>query len=177
MIEQIVTVLLNCWRSIIAWAILDEEQVGFIRKLGRPHRYMTAGWNWKIPIIEEACIEDGRVYPYLLDPQSLQTGDNHPVVVRMSVTCQVIDVVQYVTSVYDGRANIQDVAAGILGDVIASADLGEVLSGEVLPRVLRRVRTQAKKWGMKIDAVKFVDAARTRSFRLWQSTFQSTGQD
>jgi hypothetical protein len=30
---------------------------------------------------------------------------------------------------------------------------------------------------MAVDSVKFVDAAQTRSLRLWQSTFASAGQD
>jgi regulator of protease activity HflC (stomatin/prohibitin superfamily) len=176
-IQQILAFLLESWRFLICWAILDQEHRGFIRRLGRPHRRMRPGWNWKWPVLERAETEDGRAYAYLLDPQSLQTGDQRAVVLRLSVTCRVVNVQKYVLSVYDGRTNIQDVAAGELGDVVAASDLGEVLSGEILPEVLRRVRAVAKKWGMAVDSVKFVDAAQTRSLRLWQSTFQATGQD
>ena len=98
-------------------------------------------------------------------------------VLRLSVTCRIVNLRRYVGSVYDGRSNVQDVAAGELGDVVAASDLGEVLSGEILPEVLRRVRAVAKKWGMQVDSVKFVDNCQTRSLRLWQSTFASAGQD
>jgi regulator of protease activity HflC (stomatin/prohibitin superfamily) len=177
MVQQILAFLLDFWRFLACWAILDAEQLGFIRRLGVPRRKMKSGWNWKWPVIEEAAIEDGRAYAYILDPQSLQTGDGKAVVLRLSVTCRVVNVKRYVLSVYDGRSNVQDVAAGELGDVVAASDLGEVLSGEILPEVLRRVRAVARKWGMRVDSVKFVDAAQTRSLRLWQSTFQTTGQD
>ncbi len=177
MIQQILSFLLDSWRFLICWAILDQEQLGFIRRLGRPHRDMAAGWNWKWPVLERAETEDARAYAYILDPQSLQTGDGRPVVLRLSVTCRVTNVRRYVLSVYDGRSNVQDVAAGQLGDVVAASDLAEVLSGEILPEVLKRVRAVAKKWGMQVDSVKFVDAAQTRSLRLWQSTFTSAGQD
>lgn len=177
MIQQILAFLLESWRFLICWAILDQEQLGFIRRTGRPHRKMNPGWNWKWPVFERAETEDGRAYAYILDPQSLQTGDGKAVVLRLSVTCRVTNVRRYVLSVYDGRSNVQDVAAGELGDVVAASDLGEVLSGEILPEVLRRVRAVARKWGMRVDSVKFVDAAQTRSLRLWQSTFTSAGQD
>lgn len=177
MIQQILSFLLESWRFLICWAILDQEQLGFIRRVGRPHRKMKPGWNWKWPVFERAETEDGRAYAYILDPQSLQTGDGRAVVLRLSVTCRVMNIRRYVLSVYDGRSNVQDVAAGELGDVVAASDLGEVLSGEILPEVLRRVRAVARKWGMRVDSVKFVDAAQTRSLRLWQSTFTSTGQD
>jgi regulator of protease activity HflC (stomatin/prohibitin superfamily) len=177
MIQQILSFLLESWRFFICWAILDQEQLGFIRRLGRPHRDMKPGWNWKIPALERAETEDGRAYAYILDPQSLQTGDGRPVVLRLSVTCRVTNIRRYVLSVYDGRSNVQDVAAGELGDVVAASDLGAVLSGEILPEVLLRVRRVARKWGMRVDSVKIVDAAQTRSLRLWQSTFASAGQD
>lgn len=179
MIQQILSFLLDFWRLFAFWAIRDVSigQIGFIQRLGSPRRTLRPGWNWKWPVIEEAVLEDGRAYAYLLDPQSLQTGDGKAVVVRLSVTCRITRPRTYVGSVYDGRTNIQDVAAGELGDVVAASDAGEVLSGEILPEVLRRVRRVARKWGMRIDSVKLVDAAQTRSLRLWQSTFQSTGQD
>lgn len=179
MIQQILSFLLDFWRLLAFWAIRDRSigQIGFIVRLGAPRRTMKPGWNWKWPVIEEAVLEDGRAYAYILDPQSLQTGDGKAVVLRLSVTCRITNVRRYVGSVYDGRSNVQDVAAGELGDIVAASDAGEVLSGEILPEVLKRVRAVAKKWGMVVDSVKFVDAAQTRSLRLWQSTFASAGQD
>lgn len=179
MIQQILALLLDFWRLLAFWAIRDRSigQVGFIVRLGQPTRTLKPGWNWKWPLIEEATLEDGRAYAYILDPQSLQTGDGRAVVLRLSVTCRITNVRRYVGAVYDGRSNVQDVAAGELGDVVAASDAHEVLNGEILPEVLRRVRAVARKWGVTVDSVKLVDAAQTRSLRLWQSTFQSAGQD
>jgi regulator of protease activity HflC (stomatin/prohibitin superfamily) len=176
-LSKLVDLIVSAWQLCACWAILDQERLGFIRRLGRPHRKMQPGWNWKLPLLEQAVDDDARAYAYILDPQSLQTGDGKAVVLRLSVTCRVVNIQRYWMSVYDGRSNIQDVAAGELGDVVASSDIGEVLSGEVLPEVLRRVRKIAKRWGMRVDSVKFVDAAQTRSLRLWQSQFTSSGQD
>jgi regulator of protease activity HflC (stomatin/prohibitin superfamily) len=177
MIQQILSFLKETWRFFIFWAVLDQEQLGFIRRLGRPNRKMHPGWNWKWPVIEQAETEDGRAYAYILDPQSLQTGDGVALVLRLSVVVRVTNVRKYYLTVSDGRSNVQDVAAGELADVVAGSDADLVLCGEILPEVLRRVRRVARKWGIRVDSVKFVDAARTRSLRLWQSTFSSAGQD
>ena len=179
MIQQILSFLVEFGRFFAFWAIRNKsiKQLGFIEFLGRPVRTMKYGWNGKWPVFEEAVLEDGRAYAYILDPQSLQTGDGKAVVLRLSVTCRIVNLRRYVGSVYDGRSNVQDVAAGELGDVGAASDVGAVLCGEILPEVLRRVRAVAKKWGMQVDSVKFVDNCQTRSLRLWQSTFTSSGQD
>lgn len=177
MIQQIIAFLTEWWRLLACWAILDQEHRGFVRRLGRPHRRLVAGWNWKWPVIEKPESEDGRAYAYILDPQSLQSGDKVDLVLRLSVVARVTNVQRYFMSVCDGRSNIQDVAAGELGDVVASSDADEILSGEILPLVLERVQKVAKRWGMRIESVKFVDRTRAPSFRVWQSTFQSAGQD
>ena len=186
-ISKLVDLVASAWRLFACWAILDAEYSGFIRTLGRtsgkkvlwaqPGRKMKPGWNWKWPILESPVTEDARAYAYILDPQSLQTGDGVALVLRLSVTVRVTNVKRYWMSVADGRSNVQDMAAGELGDVVAGSDAGEVLSGEVLPTVLARVQKLARQWGMTVDSVKFVDAARTRSLRLWQSNFTAAGQD
>jgi regulator of protease activity HflC (stomatin/prohibitin superfamily) len=187
-ISKLVDLIASAWRLFAFWAILDAEYSGFIRTLGRtggakvlwclqPGRKMKPGWNWKCPVLESPVTEDARAYAYILDPQSLQTGDGVPLVLRLSVTVRVTNVKRYWMSVADGRSQVQDMAAGELGDVVASSDAAEVLSGEVLPTVLERVQKLARQWGMAVDSVKFVDAARTRSIRLWQSNFAAAGQD
>ena len=54
MIQQILSFLLQSWRFLVCWAVLDQEQLGFVRRLGRPNRKMKPGWNWKWPVIEQA---------------------------------------------------------------------------------------------------------------------------
>lgn len=176
-ISKLVDLIASAWRLFACWAILDAEFKGFIRRLGVPQRALKKGWNWKWPVLESPVTEDARAYAYILDPQSLQTGDGVALVLRLSVTVRVTNVKRYWMSVADGRSNVQDMAAGELGDVVASSDAGAVLCGEVLPEVLGRVQKLARQWGMTVDSVKFVDAARTRSLRLWQSNFVAAGQD
>lgn len=177
MIAQIFQFIAQFWRLLLPWCVLDSEQVGFVRRLGVPRRTLLPGLSWKIPLLESADIEDGRSYVYILDPQSVRTVDGAQVVVRISVSTRVVDAQRYFLEVYDGRSNVQDVACGELADAIQGATSEDVLSGRVLVGVIRRVRQQARRWGMRVDSIKFVDAVESTSVRLWQSNFTSAGQD
>lgn len=177
MFAQILQFIAQFWRALIPWVVLNAEQVGFIRHLGIPRRQLKPGLTWKWPVIQTAEVEDGRAYPQILDPQSLRTLDGVQVVVRISVTCRVVDAQKYFLNVYDGRSNIQDAAGGELSDVVQSNTAEDVQSGAVLKPILKRVRAVAAKWGMRVDAVKFIDASESTSYRLWQSQLTSSGQE
>lgn len=177
MISQILQFFAQFWRQLIFWAVMDSEQVGFVRRVGVPNREMSPGWNWKWPLIETAEIEDAREYTLVLDPQSLRTRDGIDVVVRASVTCQVFDAQKYVLGVYDGRTNVQDLVGGELGTLVQERRSSSVLGGKILPALLHRSRKVARKWGIEIVAVKLLDSARSPSMRLWQNQITSSGQE
>ena len=177
MIKQILDFLIQFWAYLRFWDILNQEDVGVIRCNGLVQRDMRPGWNWRLPIFESAVIFDGREGTYVLDPQSLITADGKARVLRLKVTCQVIDARAHLLNVYDPHNNIQDVAAGELGDAVRAALAAEVDSGAVLKRVSRRTQACGRKWGMKITDVQFLECSSARSFRLWQNTFAATGQE
>lgn len=177
MLAQLFAFLSQFWRILIPWVVCDAEQVGFVRRLGVPRRKLAPGLNWKWPVLECGELEDARPYSYILDPQSVRSADGVDLVVRISVTCHVVDAQKYFLNVYDGRANIQDMACGELAQAVQRAKSRDVLSGKVLDGVLRSAQRTARRWGMRIDDLKFVDASTAPSVRLWQSSFTSAGQD
>lgn len=175
-LDQIIALLQAFGDWLRFWVVVDQEQVGFIRRLGKHGRELTPGLHWKWPLLERAELEDGRPYVYLLDPQSLTTADGAMVVVRLTVTVTVVDVRRYFAAVYDGRQNVQDVAAGELGEAVRAAELSAVQGDAVIKRVAKRLRAAAKDWGMSVSDVRFVDCARARSYRLWQTQTTGAGQ-
>lgn len=175
-IDQIIALLQAFGDFLRFWVVVDQEQLGFIRRLGKHGRELTPGLHWKWPVLERAEVEDGRPYVYLLDPQSLTTSDGLMVVVRLTVTVTVVDVRRYFASVYDGRQNVQDVAAGELGEAVRAATAQDVQGAMVARRVARRLKAAAGEWGMAVSDVRFVDCARARSLRLWQTQTSSAGQ-
>ncbi len=177
MLAQLFQFIAQFWRLLLPWVVRDTEQVGFVRRLGVPQRDLKPGLNWKWPLLESPEVESGRAWPQILDPQSLRTIDGVQVVVRISVTCRIVDAQKYFLSVEDGRGNIQDVAGGELADVVQGATADDVQSGRVLKPVLTKVRKRACEWGMRAISVKFIDASESTSYRLWQSQLTSTGQE
>ena len=159
------------------WAIVEQEQLAFVRRWGVHHRQLSPGWGWKWPIWETVEYEDGRAYPYVLDPQSLDTKDNVSIVVKLGLTVTVVDPRKYYAGVFDGRANIQDVASGALGDYVREATWEEVRGKKVLQQVSRTVRAAAAKWGMEVSDVRFIDCTKAPSFRLWNTNTASAGQE
>jgi regulator of protease activity HflC (stomatin/prohibitin superfamily) len=176
-ITQLLQFLANFWRQLAFWAVLDSEQVGFIRRVGVPAREMAPGWNWKWPVLESAEVEDSREYCVCTDPQSLVCKDGVAVVVRLTATCNVYDAQKYLLEVCDGRTNIQDLLVGELSWLVQRRPSEVVLSGKMMPDLERRAAKAARKWGIHVASVRVLDAARARSVRLWQSTLTSSGQE
>lgn len=177
MISQILNFLAQFWRQLLFWAVLNSEQVGFIRRNGVPHRDMVPGLNWKWPVIEGPETEDGREYCVCTDPQSLICKDGVAVVMRLTATCSVFDARRYLLEVCDGRTNIQDLLVGELSWLVQRRPSSIVLSGRMMGELERRAAKAARKWGIQVDSVRVLDAARARSVRLWQSTLTSSGQE
>jgi regulator of protease activity HflC (stomatin/prohibitin superfamily) len=159
------------------WFIVDQEQLCFRRTLGKHGKAFGPGIHLKWPFFQKAEYEDSRPYVYLLDPQSLTTKDGVMLVLRLTVTVEVADIRKYYRNVFDGRQNVQDVAAGELGEAVRACTAADVMGNAVLARVSRKLRSSAKKWGMKVSDVRFVDCSRARSIRLWQTQTSSMGQE
>jgi regulator of protease activity HflC (stomatin/prohibitin superfamily) len=177
MIKQILDFLLQFWTYLRFWDVLDQENVGVVRRLGVLVRDMKPGVNWRWPIIESSVIFNAQWGALVLDPQSLRTKDGVMLVLRLKIGYQVTDARAHALGMFDAANNIQDVAAGELGEAVQQLDAADVYSGKVLQRVTRRVKAQAKKWGMDVGDAQFIDAAPARSLRLWNSTFTSAGQE
>lgn len=177
MLTQLFSFLAQFWRALLPWVVVDDYEVAVLRHAGVVRRALEPGLRWKVPLIQTADVEDGRAYPQILDPQSLRTIDGVQVVVRLSVTCRVVDPQKYFLNVFDGRSNIQDAAGGELADIVQGSTADAVQSGAVLKPVLKRVRAVAGRWGMRVDGVKLIDASESTSYRLWQSQLTSSGQE
>lgn len=177
MITQLLNFIAQFWRALVWWYVLDAEQVGFVRRLGVPAREAEPGLHWKWPVIEMLEAEDGRDYCVVTDPQSLICKDGVAVVVRLTATCSVFDARKYLLEVCDGRSNVQDLLVGELSWLVQRRTSDIVLSGRMIPDLERRAAKVARKWGIRVDAVRVLDASRARSVRVWQSTLTSSGQE
>jgi regulator of protease activity HflC (stomatin/prohibitin superfamily) len=103
--------------------------------------------------------------------------DGINVVLRLTITCAVVDARKFLLNVCDGRTQIQDLAVGELSWLVQRRPSSVVLSGGMVADLERRVAKVARKWGVNVSSVRVLDAARARSVRLWSSNLTSSGQE
>lgn len=167
MFDKLIDVLISIIHWFRPWVICAAENAGFIRRFGMPVRDLKPGWNWVWPFIESSSMADMRVWADILPSQSLRTTDGVDMVVRLMVSHSVKDPRTFVLKVYDANNNIQDVAAGQLGQAVMGATADEVRNGTVIRKVRRKIVAAAVPWGMTIHNVQFVDCAPAGSLRLF----------
>lgn len=168
MLDKLVDFVLSFLHLFRFWVICPTEYRGFIRRFGVPVRDLKPGWNWRLPFgVHEGTLVDMRVWADVLQPQSLRTRDGKTLVIRLLVSHQVCDPRTYVLTVYDAANNLMDLAAGLLGQVVLTNDSADVLSGAVLKKLDTKVVRAAKKWGITVNRVAFVDIAEAPAFRLF----------
>lgn len=177
MIVQIFQFLAQFWRQLLPWYVLDTEQCGFIRQLGKYHHAAEHGWHYKHPIFQTLDAESQHEYTLVCDPQSLTTKDGVEVVVRATVRCYVYDARSYILNVDDGRQNMKDLVGGEVGWLVPRRTAKEVLSGAVLPDLVKRSAKASRAWGIHVETVRWLDAAPAPSFRLWSNNIASAGQE
>lgn len=167
MFDRLVDLLVQFLHLFRFWAICPAEYQGFVRRFGLPVRDLKPGFNFVWPTIEAATLADMRVWADILQPQSLRTRDGKTLVIRLLVSHQVLDPRAFTLTVYDAGNNLMDLAAGLLGQVVLAHDADAVLSGRVLKALDRKVVLAAKKWGIGVNRVAFVDIAEAPAFRLF----------
>lgn len=164
------------WHALRFWEILDVEERGFIRRFGKPARDLKPGLNWKWPLIERACSENAQEGVYVLDSQSLRTFDGVDLVLRVSVTFKITDIRKYYLEAWGALNNIRDLVAGEIGEAVRQCDADSVYDGAALKLALKRSRAYAREWGISLVRLRCIDAARARSYRLWQTQTNTSGQ-
>ncbi len=174
--SKILEFIVSWWTALRFWDVLPAEEIGFIRRIGKPVRNMTPGLNWRWPIIESAESVNGQEGVYMLDPQSLRTSDGVDMVIRCSVTFKVADARKFHLEAWGALNNIRDLVAGEVGEALRVSTTADVYEGRAIATALKSARTKARRWGMTVVRIRCVDAAKSRSIRLWNTNTTADGQ-
>lgn len=165
--ERLFDLLAGLWRYLLPFVVLGDDQVGLIRRLGVYHRDLRHGLNWKWPVVEQELIETSALDSAVLREQSLTCKDGVQVTLRGVITYRVVNPRAYILDVDNPLTVINDAGCAVIGELIPELDSTEVLSGtEFMSKLTRRVRARAKRWGIDVDAVGFVDRTKARTIRL-----------
>ncbi len=151
--------------------IVREYERGVLLQFGKFKRVVEPGVCWFWPFTINVLM----THPVMLDTQqfseqSLTTADDVGVVVSGVVTYKVCDVRLLLLSVQGAREALIDSGMGIIGTRVTQGNWKEISSPGYDLVIEKEIRRRAKKYGIDVESFQFIDLAKSRSLRVWNST-------
>ena len=166
MIERIFDFISHSWEKITPIVVIDQTEMGIIKRLGIFRREIKLGLRFKIPFIETYETALTIVTTLGLHAQTLTTKDNKSVVISAIVKYNIKNVKLYLLKVYDSTDVIADVTMGEIQKQVRDTKYEDLSIVE--SQILKNVRKSVKAYGVHIHFITFIDIGAVRSIRLIQ---------
>jgi regulator of protease activity HflC (stomatin/prohibitin superfamily) len=155
----IVIILLSALRGSIN--IVQQGQVGVVKRLGEYQKTHEAGLVLILPFVDNLATVDMREVPVPGDRQDVITKDNVVVTVNATIFTQVVDAKQALFSVKNFDIAIDALARTALRSVIGTMTLDEALSERerINTDVQQQMEVVTDKWGIRISRIEIVEIA------------------
>ena len=161
-------ILIGLKDSLSPVFIVDQTEMGIVKRLGLFERVVEPGLRWKWPIVEEEETETVVVTTLNLTAQTLTTFDDKSIVISAIVTYSISDIKKYLLNMYDCEEVLADITMGVIQTKVSEINYIDLF--EVEGRVLPMVRKKLKDYGIKVRMVTFIDLGAVRSIRLIQDS-------
>jgi regulator of protease activity HflC (stomatin/prohibitin superfamily) len=171
MFDKLIEIISHWWLQLVPFVIIREYEEAVLLRFGMFNRVMLAGIHFKIPLIDEVLDQHVVVTTLSLDAQSLYTKDKQNIVVKAVIKYKISDVKTFLLEVYDAQDALSDMSQSIIKNVIMSMSMDECTDSELDNTLTKKVRVEARKWGVEVQQVTLTDLAPIRSFRLINDTF------
>ena len=170
MFDRLIDILAE-WISYLIPAIIipNYEQAVLLRN-GQFKKVLGPGFHLKIPVFDEIISQHVVITTLSLAPQSLYTEDKQNIVVKGVIKYRIADVKIFLLEVFDAQDALADMTQSIIKNIIISSSLKECIDPEMDNLLTKKVRVEAKKWGVEIQQVTLTDIAPIRSFRIINDT-------
>jgi regulator of protease activity HflC (stomatin/prohibitin superfamily) len=167
-LESLVELLKNFFWQIMPFVVMNCDECGVVLRLGKYHRDLAVGFNWKYPFgIEREYCTICALNSVCLREQSLTSKDGKSVTVRGVIAYRITDPKKYILDTGTAESVINDVGCCVICDVIPEFEASEILTGETInEKLLSKMRSRAAKWGVKVDSIGLVDRTQARTYRL-----------
>lgn len=171
MFDKLIEILSHWWYQIIPFIIVRDYEEAVLLRFGRFHSVLKPGIHLKLPFFDEVIDQHVVVTTLSLDAQSLYTKDKQNIVVKGLIKYKIADVKTFLLEVYDAQDALSDMSQSIIKNVIMSMTLEECTDTELDNTLSKKVRVEARKWGVEVQQVTLTDLAPIRSFRLINDNF------
>jgi regulator of protease activity HflC (stomatin/prohibitin superfamily) len=171
MFDKLVELLTNWWIEIKPIVIIRDYEEAVLLRFGIFKAVLKPGIHPKIPFFDEVIDQHVVVTTLSLDAQSLYTKDKQNIVVKAVIKYKISDVKTFLLEVYDAQDALSDMSQSIIKNVIMSMTMEECTDMELDNTLTKKVRVEARKWGVEVQQVTLTDLAPIRSFRIINDSF------
>jgi len=171
MFDKLVDLIVDWIDQIMPIVIIPSYEEGVMMRFGKFKKVISGGVYFKIPFFDEILRQHVVVTTLSLPAQSLYTLDKQNFVVKGVIKYRISDVKIFLMEVYDAQDALSDMSMSIIKNVIISLPAEKCIDPELDNILTKKVRVEAKKWGVDIQQVTLTDVAPIRSFRLINDSF------
>jgi len=173
MFDKLIEIISNWWLQITPIIIIRDYEEAVLLRFGKFKSVLKPGMHFKIPMFDEVIDQHVVVTTLSLDAQSLYTKDKQNIVVKGVIKYKISDVKTFLLEVYDAQDALSDMSQSIIKNVIMSMSMDECTDSELDNTLTKKVRVEARKWGVEVQQVTLTDLAPIRSYRLINDTFNN----
>ena len=171
MFDKLIEIISNWWLQITPVIIIRDYEEAVLLRFGKFKSVLKPGMHFKIPMFDEVIDQHVVVTTLSLDAQSLYTKDKQNIVVKAVIKYKISDVKVFLLEIYDAQDALSDMSQGIIKNVIMSMSMDECTDSELDNTLTKKVRVEARKWGVEVQQVTLTDLAPIRSSRVINDTF------
>lgn len=171
MFDKLIDVLIEWWNHVLPFIIIRDYEQAVLLRFGKFNKVILPGIHFKIPFFDEVIDQHVVITTLSLDAQSLYTLDKQNIVVKGVIKYKIADVKTFLLEVYDAQDALSDMSSSIIKNVIMSMTMDECTDSELDNTLTKKVRVEARKWGVEVQQVTLTDLAPIRSFRFINDSF------
>lgn len=170
MLDWLKQLIQEFWEQIRPWIVIDAYERGVCLRLGKyTGRVLEPGFHWKYPFADNILTVLWVPTTLDLSEQTVTTGNDMQLVIEATVKFEVDDAVKFLLEVNSAADALADMAKGIIRRCAVQSTWPETNGEDFEKEVNRKVKAEAKKWGLKVYEVSIVSMAPMRSIRLLQT--------
>jgi regulator of protease activity HflC (stomatin/prohibitin superfamily) len=166
MFDRLIDVITEWWAYLMPAIIIPNYEEAVLLRNGKFIKVLGPGFHVKLPIFDEVISHHVVVTTLSLPAQSLYTKDKQNIVVKGVVKYKISDVKIFLLEVFDAQDALADMTQSIIKNIIITTSIEECLDLELDNILTKKVRVEARKWGVEIQQVTLTDIAPIRSYRI-----------
>jgi len=166
MFDRLIELLTTWWSYLMPAVIIPDYEQAVLLRNGKFKKLLQPGFHMKLPIFDEVINHHVVVTTLSLSAQSLYTKDRQNIVVKGVIKYKIADVKVFLLEVFDAQDALADMTQSIIKNIIISLSLDQCVDPEIDSILTKKVRVEARKWGVDIQQVTLTDIAPIRSFRI-----------